>query len=77
MSYELLGIFITVIFQGLYLAYKIGKFEQKLATLEQKQDRHNNIVEITYCNKQDIAVIKEQIKVENHRIEDLEGKQCL
>ena len=72
MNYELLGIFVTVLFQGLYLAYKMGKFEQKLEILEDKQDKHNHIVEITYCNKQDIAVLKEQLKVENHRIEDLE-----
>ena len=74
MNSDIIGILLTIIVQGLYIAYKIGKFEQKLTMLEQKQDRHNHIVEITYCNKQDIAVLKEQIKVENHRIDDLESK---
>ena len=46
MSLELAGILITVIFQGLYVAFKLGKFEEKLVTLEKKQDKHNNLVEI-------------------------------
>jgi len=71
----LAGLLTTVVFQGLYVAYKMGKLEQKLTSLEEKQDKHNHIVEITYCNKQDIAVLKEQIKVENHRIDDLETTQ--
>jgi len=71
-SYELLGILITVVFQGLYVAYKMGKFEEKLVMIEKKQDKHNSVVERTYCNERDISVLKEQIKVENHRIEDLE-----
>lgn len=72
MSYELAGILLTVILQGLYVAYKMGKFEEKLITIEQKQDKHNSVIERTYCNERDISVIKEQLKVENHRIEDLE-----
>lgn len=71
----LAGLLVTVVIQGLYVAYKMGKLEQKLTTLEEKQDKHNHIVEITYCNKQDIAVLKEQMKVENHRIDDLEITQ--
>ena len=42
---ELLGILVTVIVQGLYLAFKVGKFEEKLKTLEEKQDKHNNLIE--------------------------------
>lgn len=45
MSYELAGILITVVIQALYIAFKIGKFEEKLDTLEKKQDRHNNLIE--------------------------------
>ena len=52
MIYELIGIvialagiFITVIGQALYMAYKLGKFEEKLNTLEKKQDKHNNVIE--------------------------------
>ncbi len=72
MNYELAGILLTVIIQGLYVAYKMGKFEQKLITIEKKQDKHNSVIERTYCNERDISVLKEQLKVENHRIEDLE-----
>ena len=72
MSYELAGILLTIVIQGLYVAYKMGKFEEKLTVIEKKQDKHNGIIERTYCNERDISVLKEQIKVENHRIEDLE-----
>ncbi len=75
LSYELLGILLTVVIQGLYVAYKIGRLEEKLVNLEKKQDKHNEVIERTRRNEIDIEVIKEQIKVENHRIEDLEGVQ--
>jgi len=74
MSYELLGILVTVIIQGLYVAYKMGKFEEKLTNLEKDQKKHNNLIERTYKNENDISVLKEQIKVENHRLHDLEDK---
>lgn len=45
MSIELAGILLTVIIQGLYVAFKLGKFEEKLTSLEKKQDRHNNLIE--------------------------------
>lgn len=40
--------------------------------LEKKQDKHNNLVERVAINEKDIAVMQEQIKVENHRLTDLE-----
>lgn len=72
MSYELLGILLAVVGQGLYIAFKLGKFEEKLTALEKKQEKHNNLIERTYINERDISVLKEQIRVENHRIDDLE-----
>ncbi len=72
MNYELLGILLTVVIQGLYVAYKIGRFEEKLTTLEKKQDKHNNLIEKVYRHENDILVLKEKLKVENHRIDDLE-----
>lgn len=45
MDCELIGILITIIFQGLYIAFKIGHFEEKLINLEKKQDKHNSIIE--------------------------------
>ncbi len=72
MSYELLGILLTVVFQGLYVAYRIGKFEEKLTSIEKKQDKHNSLIERTYSIERDVSVLKEKMKVEEHRIEDLE-----
>ena len=66
------GLFLTVIGQGLYLAYKLGKFEEKLISIEKKQDKHNSVVERTYLLESRTDVQEEQIKVINHRIEDLE-----
>lgn len=74
-SYELLGILLTVVIQGLYIAYKMGRFEEKLVNLEKKQDKHNAVIERTRQNEIAIGILQEQIKVENHRIEDLEGAQ--
>ena len=45
MSYELAGILITVVLQALYMAFKMGKFEEKLNNLENKQDKHNSLIE--------------------------------
>ena len=50
-NYELIGILIAVVIQGLYLAFKMGRFEQKLETLEQKQDKHNNLIELKYRHR--------------------------
>lgn len=54
MNIELAGILITVIFQGLYVAYKLGKFEEKLVTLEKKQDKHNNLITRMYKVENDV-----------------------
>jgi hypothetical protein len=45
MNFELAGILLTVIIQGLYVAFKLGKFEEKLENLEEKQDKHNGLIE--------------------------------
>ena len=54
------------------LLIKMGKFEEKLNLLEKKQDKHNNLIERTYKNETDIKVLQEKVKVENHRVSDLE-----
>ena len=50
-------------------------FLEKIKELTDKQDKHNNLIERTFACEKDISLIKEQIKVENHRIEDLEEMQ--
>jgi hypothetical protein len=44
----------------------------RLEQLETKVDKHNNVIERTYQLEKDADVIKEQIKVANHRIDDIE-----
>jgi TolA-binding protein len=44
----------------------------RLDQLESKVDKHNNVIERVYNLEKDADVIKEQIKVANHRIEDIE-----
>lgn len=63
MSLELAGILLTVIIQGLYVAFKLGKFEEKLVTLEKKQDRHNNLVER-------MVRVEDSVKSAHKRLDD-------
>ena len=67
MSYELLGILITVVIQALYIAFKIGKFEEKLIVLEKKQDKHNNLIER-------MVRVEDSAKSAHHRLDSIEGK---
>ena len=46
--------------------------EYRLKELEKKQDKHNDVIERTYKLEQNVAVMEEQIKVSQHRIDDLE-----
>ena len=47
---------------------------QRIEQLEKKMDKHNNLIERIYLLERDTAVIKNEIKVVNHRIGDLENK---
>lgn len=44
----------------------------RLEQLEQKVNKHNSVIERTYKLEKQESVMEEQIKVINHRIEDLE-----
>lgn len=46
--------------------------EYKLGEVIKRQDKHNNLIERTYEIEKDVEVIKNDIKVANHRIDDLE-----
>ena len=52
----------------------IALIEYKLDQLTRKVDLHNNAVERLYIAETAIKVQEEQIKVANHRIEDVERK---
>ena len=45
----------------------------RIDQLEKKVEKHNNVIERVYALEKQEAVIEEEIKVANHRIEDLEG----
>ena len=44
----------------------------RIEQLEKKVENHNSVIERVYLLEKDDAVIKEDIKVANHRIDDLE-----
>lgn len=56
---------------GVIASSKLTQY--RIEQLEKKVDKHNNIVERMYSLEERVALNEEKIKVENHRIEDLEG----
>lgn len=57
---------------GILAANKLVVY--RIEQLEKKVEKHNNVIERVYKLEKDDAVIKEEIKVANHRIDDLEHK---
>ena len=55
---------------GIFTASRLSNY--RIEQLEKKVDKHNNLIERTYAIEQHNAVVDEEIKVANHRIEDLE-----
>ena len=51
----------------------VSLIEYRLEQLEKKQDKYNGVIARTYELEKDEAVLKEEIKVANHRIDDLEA----
>ena len=45
----------------------------RIEQLEKKVEKHNKVIERVYVLEKDKAVFEEELKVANHRIEDLEG----
>ena len=48
--------------------------EYKIDELSKRVDKHNSIIDRTYKLEESMSVLQEKVKVENHRIEDLERK---
>ncbi len=46
----------------------------RLTKLEEKVDKHNNLIERMYKVEEDVQLLNEKQKVANHRIDDLENK---
>ena len=57
-------------FAGIFATSRLSNY--RIEQLEKKVDKHNNLIERTYNLERAEAVIKEEIKVANHRIDDLE-----
>ncbi len=49
--------------------------EYRLNQLENKMDKHNQVIERVYRLEEQQAVTDEKIRVANHRIDDLEQKK--
>lgn len=60
-----IGSFIGILVNSKLTAYRIEQLEKKV-------DKHNTVIERTFKLEEAQAVMQEQIKVANHRIEDLE-----
>lgn len=57
-------------FGGILVANKLTNY--RLEQLENRVDKHNNLIERTYKIEEDIKLHEEKIRVANHRIDDLE-----
>ena len=58
---------------GIIAANKLVVY--RIEQLEKKVEKHNNVLERVYTLEKNEAVIQEEIKVANHRIDDLEKEQ--
>lgn len=55
---------------GILAANKLVVY--RIEQLEKKVEKHNNVLERVYSLETEEAVIKEELKVANHRLDDLE-----
>ena len=62
---SLLGTFLGILASSKLTTYRIEQLEIKV-------DKHNNLIERMFKVEEKIAVHEEQVKVINHRIDDLE-----
>jgi hypothetical protein len=58
-------------FGGIVTSNKLTNY--RIQELEKKVEKHNKVVERVYVLEKDKAVFEEEIKVANHRIDDLEN----
>lgn len=63
-------------FLGVYISNKkaAALMEYRLKQLEDKVNKHNNLVERMYAAEERISLHEEKMKVANHRLDDLEKK---
>lgn len=58
---------------GILVSNKLTNY--RLEQLENRVNKHNNLIERTYKLEEDIKVHEEKLKVANHRLDDLEEKE--
>ena len=72
----LIGVIVTVMFGNKKTKQTVEQQTNltiyRIEELEKKQDKHNTLIERMYKCEEDITLLKEQYKVEKHRIKDLE-----
>ena len=79
MTTEIIVALITLVgtligtFSGIVVGTKLINY--RIEQLEKKVDKHNQVIDRVYKLEQQDAVHNEEIKVSNHRIEDLERLQ--
>lgn len=72
----LVAIIVCIINNRFQNAKTVALLDLRLKTLEEKVDKHNNLVERMYKVEETTSLQEEKIKVANHRIDDLErGKE--
>lgn len=64
-GFSLLGTIAGILASSKLTAYRIEQLEKKV-------DKHNQVIERVYILEKRDAVVEEEIKVANHRIDDLE-----
>lgn len=67
-----IGLLIQLVVYGVSIGIIYGTVKTRLNYIEDKLDKHNNVVERVYKLEQDQAVLMNKQKVADHRIQDLE-----
>lgn len=57
-------------FAGIMISAKLTRY--RVEQLEKKVEKHNNVITRTFKLEEGQAVIREQLKIANHRLADLE-----
>lgn len=75
---SLIGVVVTVIYGNKKNAEKVQEQTDltlyRIAQLENKVNKHNNLIERMYALEDRVNVDEEKLRVANHRITDLEGE---
>lgn len=71
-----IGLIIQLVVYGVSIGVIYGTVKTRLNYIEEKLDKHNNVVERVYKLEQDQAVIINKQKVADHRIHDLETEEA-